>query len=120
MASITMPETVKSIGIEAFSRCESFTAVRFLGAEPAVGDDAFNKVSATAYFPGGTSLSNLADGKWQGMEVVYVEKTTREDLRVCASLPDGYEFNGMASPFAVPCLFRDCGPGHVGVRRLSA
>lgn len=99
IATVTLPATIKSIGVDAFYRCASLTTVRILGEEPSVGDNAFYGVSASAsvVFPGGTALAGLSNGKWQGMTVRYAADTTNEDLRVCASLPDGYEFNGMAT-----------------------
>lgn len=97
ISSVTISATVKNIGESAFEKCESLHLVRFLGEEPMVGEDAFNQVAATVMFKEGTVLSGLDNGKWQGMSVQYVENGINEDLRVRASLADGYEFDGMAT-----------------------
>lgn len=97
VTTVTLPSAIRRIGEEAFFKCTSLTVVRITGAEPAVDADAFYKVTASVEFPEGTELTNLSDGKWQGMTVQYAADETNEDLRVCASLPDGYEFNGMAT-----------------------
>lgn len=98
ITTITLPATIRSIGEEAFFKCTSLTAVRVTGEEPSVGDDAFYKVTASVVFVGGTPLTNISsDGKWHGMTVQYVADTANEGLRVYASLPDGYEFDGMAT-----------------------
>ena len=97
ISSVAIPAAVKEIGESAFEKCESLQVVRFLGEEPTVGEDAFNQVSAMVMFKEGTVLSGLDNGKWQGMSVQYIENGINEDLRVCASLSDGYEFDGMAT-----------------------
>ena len=97
ISSVAIPATIKIIGESAFEKCESLHVVRFLGEEPMVGEDAFNQVVATVMFIEGTVLSGLDNGKWQGMGVQYIENGINEDLRVCASLSDGYEFDGMAT-----------------------
>ena len=96
-ASVKLPPAVRRIGVEAFFKCASLTTLRITGEEPSVGDDAFYKVSASVVFMGGTELADLSDGKWHGLAVQYAADSANEDLRVCASLPDGYEFNGMAT-----------------------
>jgi hypothetical protein len=49
LTSITIPDSVTSIGVAAFDGCTSLTAVTFLGDAPKIEDNAFEESSPTIY-----------------------------------------------------------------------
>ncbi len=51
LTSVTIPENITSIGTYAFYYCKSLKEIRFLGAPPTIGDNAFKSVTATADYP---------------------------------------------------------------------
>ena len=51
MNIIHIPESVTSIGSEAFMECSNLDAIRFKGDAPKFGDNVFDGVTATAYYP---------------------------------------------------------------------
>ena len=55
LATIEIPENLVRIGDSAFLGCEKLTAVRFMGNAPVFGHVPFAGVTATAYYPAGTS-----------------------------------------------------------------
>ena len=55
LTEVTVPSTVKTIGSDAFSYCESLKFVHFKGSAPSFGSDVFYGVTATAYYPAGDS-----------------------------------------------------------------
>ena len=75
MTSVTIPNTVTSIGSSAFSGCSGLTSVTFKGNAPSsVGRDAFTSVGSGCIVrvPRGSTGWPSA-GKWQGMTVVYYD-----------------------------------------------
>ncbi len=51
LTEVTIPELVESIGVWAFSGCLDLREINFKGDAPNIGDNAFNAVTATAYYP---------------------------------------------------------------------
>ena len=49
LTGITIPDSVTGIEKRAFVRCKSLTTVTFLGDDPKIGDNAFEKSSPTIY-----------------------------------------------------------------------
>ena len=51
LTRITIPDMVTSIGAYAFRNCEALTEITFTGNAPVIGNKAFIRVVATAYYP---------------------------------------------------------------------
>ena len=58
LTSVCFPASVASLGNQAFADNASLTEIRFLGPVPAISDYCFASVTATAYYPGGTSWTS--------------------------------------------------------------
>ena len=50
---MTIPASVTDIEYWAFSACTSLTEIRFEGSAPTIGENCFDSVTATAYYPAG-------------------------------------------------------------------
>lgn len=53
LTDIVIPDTVTTISTYAFCGCEALKQVTFSGSAPAIGSNAFNRVTANVYYPGG-------------------------------------------------------------------
>ncbi len=51
LTSVTFPAGVTDIGDYAFTYCSSLASIRFMGSAPTILNDAFEGVTATAYYP---------------------------------------------------------------------
>jgi hypothetical protein len=65
LTSITIPNSVTSIGDQAFNRCTGLTSITFQGAAPTVGDNAFYGVADEAVAL--LTSENLGSYKWNGL-----------------------------------------------------
>lgn len=70
--AITVPRGVTNIAASAFADCSALGVVVFLGAEPTVGEDAFERVDAKCFFRASESegWSVKIPGVWQGRKIV--------------------------------------------------
>ncbi len=59
LASVEFSQSVELVGKYAFAYCKSLTALYFTGAAPTIGDNAFNKMTATVFYP-------ETDSSWAG------------------------------------------------------
>lgn len=53
LESIELPDSVESIGWCSFYGCSSLDSISFFGNAPTIGEDAFDEVVATIYYPTG-------------------------------------------------------------------
>ncbi|WP_394272165.1 S-layer homology domain-containing protein [Butyricicoccus sp.] len=60
LEQLSLPAGVNSVGRGAFSGCGSLKRLYFCGEAPALGDDIFEDVTATVYYPAGSSSWNAA------------------------------------------------------------
>ena len=69
---VTVPHGVTNIAGWAFADCAALSTVVFLGAEPAVGDDAFARVGEGCFFRASAEegWSVKIPGTWQGRNIV--------------------------------------------------
>ena len=51
LSSVTIPDTVTSVGLHAFVNCGCLETITFEGNAPNISSDAFEGVTATAYYP---------------------------------------------------------------------
>ena len=70
LTSITIPDSVISIGGDAFADCTSLTSVTFTGAAPTVGANAFSGVANGAFALVFDSTFGPNLGIWNGLQVV--------------------------------------------------
>lgn len=70
--SLTIPRGVTNIAASAFADCSSLGVVVFLGAEPSLGEDVFERVDAKCLFRASSSegWSVEIPGEWQGRKIV--------------------------------------------------
>ena len=76
LESITIPASVETLGIRAFSGCTSLNSITFAGTTPPVliQNEVFKRVSATGtyYYPSGSDYSTIANALpsgWIGVAV---------------------------------------------------
>ena len=70
--AVTIPASVTSIGSAAFCNCVRLKDVRFEGSQPSVGTGAFGGVSTKCVawiLESKAATYDIVDGKWQGMTV---------------------------------------------------
>jgi len=55
LESLTLPDSVTEICPEAFAECTSLQTITFQGNAPTIGENAFSGVTATIFYPAGTT-----------------------------------------------------------------
>lgn len=101
LVSITLPETIKTLGDRVFENCENLKSVTFLGNCPAnCGSDLYNNVKGVVTYvtPDSTASWGGEDGdmerlpqSWMGRPIVYTGGVVPKDFDVVISSFFGYE-----------------------------
>lgn len=101
LVSITLPETITTIGDRVFENCENLKSVTFLGNCPAnCGSDLYNNVKGVVTYvtPDSTASWGGEDGdlerlpqSWMGRPIVYTGGVVPKDFDVVVSSFFGYE-----------------------------
>ena len=66
LTNITIPASVKNIGSSAFEGCSSLESIIFSGDAPTISEDAFTRVTATAWYPAGNYTWNHKQANYGG------------------------------------------------------
>lgn len=70
--TVTIPKGVTNIAASAFADCSSLSMVVFLGREPVMGEDVFERVNPSCFFRASSAEGWSVDipGVWQGRKIV--------------------------------------------------
>lgn len=89
LTGIVLPDTIQSIGIDAFAQCPALADVTFAGQAPDAPDSVgLDPAACTVHAPVAASGWDHETGLWQGVPVVwYGEPVSAWEIRIAAIVP---------------------------------
>ena len=87
LTSIDLPDSLTSISWYAFENCTSLTSISFHGDAPSFSSYVFSNVSALAYYPADNTTWTAAVMQDYGGEIIWVEHGHTHDYRAVITAP---------------------------------